>query len=174
MPLTNFSPTKALAGLAALAAVFAIQPFTASTAHALCVTGVAYNDVLNMRSRPTSRSPIVGAIRPGRCGVRFVERSGNWMFVRYRGQQGWVNSRFISDRDEGDGGGGGGPIFACVAGVRFNDVLNVRRRPTVNSSIVGVLRPNSCRVRILDYSGNWRRISKGPVVGWVNGRFLDR
>lgn len=158
-------------GLATFGALlFTAQPFTASTAHALCVVGVSYNDVLNMRSRPTSGSSIVGAIGPNRCGIRLDGRTGNWMYVRYRGQSGWVNSRFISDGDEGDGR----PDTRCVRGVAGNDVLNVRRAPTTQSAIRGVLAPRACGVRVVGRSGNWVQISRGNVSGWVNSRFLTR
>ncbi|UHC17323.1 SH3 domain-containing protein [Methylobacterium currus] len=70
-----------------------------SVAHAqqtLRVIDTAPNDVLNVREYPTTDARIVGVIPPdGRGLVASGERSGNWVFVRYRKVEGWVSRRFV-------------------------------------------------------------------------------
>ncbi len=60
------------------------------------VTGVAYNDVLNIRSGPSVKYRIVGSIPPGSaCVVRTGPRRGKWVKVSYAFEKGWVNSRYL-------------------------------------------------------------------------------
>ena len=61
-----------------------------------CARGVASNDVLNIRQRPTASSAIVGYIPPNGCGVEVRNRSGNWYRVVYGRASGWVNGRYLS------------------------------------------------------------------------------
>jgi len=142
----------------------AFTPLTTS-AQAACVINVAQNDVLNMRSGPSTGNPVVGILYPGRCGVNIVQRSGNWAYVTWQGRQGWVNLRFIGEQ-------GPAPTIACVVNVAFNDVLNIRAAGTSNSRILGVIPPNGCGVRVLSQNGSWTRIRYNGVAGWVSSRFL--
>ncbi len=63
------------------------------------VVGVPSWDVLNIRKWPATRSRIVGAAQPGarvwveRCIVK--PRATDWCKISWRGQYGWVNSRFL-------------------------------------------------------------------------------
>ena len=70
-------------------------PLTAR-AQTLRVIDTAYNDVLNVREFPTADSRIIGVIPPdGRGIVPLGDRSGNWVFVRYRKAEGWVSRRYL-------------------------------------------------------------------------------
>ena len=64
------------------------------------VRGVAPNDVLNMRSGPSPRHEVVGAIPPDAVAVYPVGRTVRfgpsvWREVSYNGVRGWVNGRFL-------------------------------------------------------------------------------
>ena len=61
---------------------------------------------------------------------------------------------------------------ACVVGVRSNDVLNIRSRPSGASRIKGVVPPGSCRMRVYQRGARWSRISYRGVFGWVSNRFV--
>ena len=71
-------------------------PFAATDAEAACVSGVASNDVLNIRNGAGGSYNIVGFIRPGKCGVVTGRRQGNWVWVDY-GRGGYVHSRYLRD-----------------------------------------------------------------------------
>jgi hypothetical protein len=61
------------------------------------VTGVAGNDVLNIRSAPSADRPIVGTIPPSGRGIRIVDRcDGQWCPIEYGGIRGWVNRRYLT------------------------------------------------------------------------------
>jgi uncharacterized protein YraI len=60
------------------------------------VSGVAANDVLNIRSGPDANSGIVSSIPPDGRGVRIVGGcSGQWCPIDYLNARGWVNRRFL-------------------------------------------------------------------------------
>ena len=60
------------------------------------VVGVASDDVLNIRSGPSVRYPIVGEIPSGSgCVIRSRICQGRWCRVQYVGMRGWVNVRYL-------------------------------------------------------------------------------
>lgn len=78
----------------------------------LIVTNVAYDDVLNMRSRPSASSRIVDELVPGEHGIIHLDArctplsrpwAQRWCPVsHYNGEkvtQGWVKARFVRDSD---------------------------------------------------------------------------
>lgn len=61
------------------------------------VVGVTPNDVLNMRENPSPRGFVVAEIPFDAGGLRnlgCIDRQ-SWCKVRFRGQEGWVNGRFL-------------------------------------------------------------------------------
>jgi uncharacterized protein YraI len=78
----------------------------------LIVSGVAANDVLNMRSGPGTSYPVVDALPPGNHGIihldgpcvpKSVKPSSRWCKVsHYNGDKvtkGWIKRRFTVDSD---------------------------------------------------------------------------
>ena len=66
-----------------------------------------------------------------------------------------------------------GPDTYRVRGVADWDVLNIRRRPTSSSRIVGEIPPYGSGVHCLGpCRGNWCRISWRGTIGWVHMRQL--
>jgi hypothetical protein len=89
-------PTKPRPLLAALG-LFLAAAAPAHAQSALRVVGVAPNDVLNVRELPSAGARIVGIIPPdGRGVVPNGERVGNWIFVRHRRVEGWVDRRYVA------------------------------------------------------------------------------
>ena len=166
--LEKFASLLGALVLGAMLHMFA-APFVATGANAACVTGVARNDVLNIRNGPGGSFNIVGSIRPGEGGVVTGRRSGSWIWVDY-GRGGYVHSRYLRSEDEG----GDASDQRCVRGVAANDVLNIRERPNASSAIRGYIPPNACGVEVRNRSGNWYRVVYGGTSGWVNGRYLRR
>ena len=62
-----------------------------------CVSGVAPDDVLNLRAFPSSRSRVLVQLNRNQCDIAFLPYTvGNWQKVRVDGWQGWVNRRYLS------------------------------------------------------------------------------
>ena len=62
------------------------------------VTGVAANDVLNIRTQPSARSQIIGGFGPFETGVEVIARSddGKWGRVNTGERAGWTAMRFLA------------------------------------------------------------------------------
>ena len=66
------------------------------------------------------------------------------------------------------------PAIYSVTGVQDDDVLNVRREPTVQSDIIGVLEPDAADIEVVALSENgWGLLNTGEGSGWVNMRFME-
>lgn len=59
------------------------------------VVNVSADDTLNMRADSSSDSPILAKLAPGTVLLRLGENKG-WVNVIYRGQPGWVYSKYIA------------------------------------------------------------------------------
>lgn len=66
------------------------------------VVGVASDDVLNVRRRPSASAPVVGALSPFATGIRRFEclipvgSSTEWCEIRKGSTRGWVAARFLA------------------------------------------------------------------------------
>ena len=92
----------ALALIAALVLPFqataqALQPFP----QAYSVTGVAADDVLNIRAAPNARAPIIGELRPFAVSVEVLRLSedGKWGMVAAGDGMGWTSMHFLKPLD---------------------------------------------------------------------------
>lgn len=62
------------------------------------VRGVASTDWLNIRSRPTASSNVVGRIHAHGSGVHCLGPcKGRWCRVSWRGIVGWTNMKFLGE-----------------------------------------------------------------------------
>lgn len=79
------------------------------------VTGVAVNDVLNIRAEPSARTPIVGSFAPDQTGIEVVGLSEDrrWGLVRSDEGVGWSAMRFLS-RERADGWQDGQQHLTCA------------------------------------------------------------
>lgn len=67
------------------------------------VTGVASDDVLNIREEPSAATPIIGHFRPGQRGVEVMELSenGRWGLVNSGERAGWSSMRYLARESTG-------------------------------------------------------------------------
>lgn len=67
------------------------------------VTGVASDDVLNIRAEPDARSPIIGHFRPDARGIEVMGLAQNrrWGLVNTEGQSGWSSMRYLAPEGTG-------------------------------------------------------------------------
>lgn len=150
------------------------------------VTGVAPDDMLNVRDRPGVRgSTVVGRLAPD---ARRVLRSGpvedvggrDWWHVRHPTlppQGGWVNSRFLAAQT----GLAPEELSYRVTGVAADDALNIRSFPGTDGEIIARIPPHASGLRWNGESaavagGTWWELVHPDLpggTGWVNARFLE-
>ncbi len=62
-----------------------------------CVSGVAPDDVLNLRAFPSAQSRILAELDHDQCDIAFLPYTdGSWQKIRVDGRQGWVNRSYLS------------------------------------------------------------------------------
>ena len=109
------------------AAVAALEPADALFGR---VTGVADDDVLNVRARPEVRAPKLGTVPPyATVGIQTCRRRSRSLWCRifplaqngYDGPAGWVNARYLKLSDRGyvliDGRGNCDYALSCSRGI---------------------------------------------------------
>jgi SH3-like domain-containing protein len=116
------------------------------------------SDLLNVRSQPNPRSPIVGKL-PGNADVQILKTTGDWMLVtpvspdtqniEFQGQ-GWVFKYFIGLGTRGYG----------------KQTVTVFRQANSNSGKAGRI-PASRPVKLLNCQGQWALVEKNGVKGWL-------
>lgn len=76
------------------------------------VTGVASDDVLNIRAEPSAGAAIIGQLRPGARAVEVVALSENerWGLVNTEGQSGWSSMRYLAREGTGSWRDGEAPL----------------------------------------------------------------
>lgn len=67
----------------------------AARAETVEVTGVAFNDVLNLRSEPRAGAPLTGALPPAAVGIETLKRADGWVYVRSGQLEGWAAARYL-------------------------------------------------------------------------------
>lgn len=82
----------------AAALVLALSALPAPAAEAVLpgladVTGVAADDVLNIRARPGTRAAIIGSFPPDATGIEVVEARDGWLRVALPEGSGWISAR---------------------------------------------------------------------------------
>ncbi len=119
------------------------------------VTGVAADDVLNVRSGPGVENTIVGMLPPNASGITPTGQSaqaadgGTWWQIAnpvLPGGTGWVNAQFLA--------ADAAPVPSTpaavgqlrVIGIAPNEVLYLRAAPSVEAPIVGLLQPDAVGV----------------------------
>ncbi|MCC5999601.1 MAG: SH3 domain-containing protein [Pararhodobacter sp.] len=175
------APTQPAADTSAAAAPSAApsQPVTAApqtqtpvAAAGYAVTGVAADDVLNVRSGPGTENMITGMLPPNATGITPTGDSaqsadgGTWWQIAdpaLPGGTGWVNARFLALA------GAASPAQAApadpapahspqrldpaqyhqVTGIAANEVLYLRSSPAPDAPIVGMLPPDATRIIII-------------------------
>lgn len=90
----------ALLWLALLALPAAAQEYPALHS----VTGVAADDVLNIRSTPSASAEVIGTLAPDQTGVEVIlaDESGKWGQVNSGEQSGWAALRYLSLQPQND------------------------------------------------------------------------
>ncbi len=64
------------------------------------VTGVAADDVLNIRARPDADAPVIGTLTPTATGIEVVAEQDGWAQINAHEHAGWVNATYLAYRTD--------------------------------------------------------------------------
>lgn len=116
----TFAPALALTVALALAGpALATQEYILPTL--FDVTGVASDDVLNIRTRPDAGAPIMATLAPDATRIEVVEERGGWGRVNAAEGSGWVSMRYMAYRTDVWQPGALPAAFRCLGTEPFWD-----------------------------------------------------
>lgn len=78
-----------------LATLWLCAAVSATQAETVEVTGVGFDDVLNLRTEPRAGAPLAGALPPAAFGIEALKRTDGWVYVRSGQLEGWASARFL-------------------------------------------------------------------------------
>ena len=122
---------------------------------------------LNVRSEPTTASSVIGALNAHEQVSVYLVDNG-WAKIDYKGSDGYVSIKYLKHKAEGvyaDGAQSSG-VYEVVA-----QKLNVRSRPTTESSVIGALNMQD-QVDVDAIDNGWAKINYGIGVGYVSAKYL--
>ena len=62
------------------------------------VTGVADDDVLNIRAQPNAKAAIIGSFAPDAAGIEVIEVRDGWLRIVQPEASGWISARYATLR----------------------------------------------------------------------------
>jgi uncharacterized membrane protein len=132
------------------------------------VTGVAADDVLNLRAEPRAGAALVGALAPAASGVEALRQSGGWTYVRSGQMEGWASARYLRPALSFSGGPPPFPLHCVGTEPFWSLTLDGKRAIYRTPEIAEAASP----VASLEPSRNstivWRvRPADGPIMSAV-------
>ena len=145
-------------------AFFGIQTAVAETYR---VSGTGSSIALNIRAKPSTKSKKIGSIpRNGKGIEKLGPCKSSWCKIRYKGKVGWSSMKYLKREASVSSS-------YRVRGVRSDDVLFIRARPSVRSKKVGSITPDGRGVNKLGpCKGNRCKISYRGITGWSSMKYL--
>lgn len=159
----NRRTRKALAGLVAASALASGAIWLPQFALANIGT-VSATTALNVRLQPSTSSQILGVLSAGEQVERRGDPQGEWTPIRYRGQDAWVFSAYVSLGNLSSAAGGTGTATAHV---------NVRASASTLSPVLGVLRTGTSIAITGAISGGWVPVDYNGRAGFVYAAYLS-
>lgn len=134
-------------------------------------TGKITANSLNVRSKPSLQSAVIGKLNSGET-VSVSSQNGGWTEIIYSGTKGWVSSQYVqvqSAQQESKAtqrnSGKTGTVTATS--------LTVRNKGSLNGKPIGSVSKGQT-FAILEESNNWAKIEYQPgSYGWVASWFMD-
>lgn len=125
---------------------------------------------LNMRVNPW-----VGASRirliPRKAVVDILVYGSEWCYVRYKGDEGYVMTKFLSVGSGGGSSSGGSSTATFAQVVTGGGGLNLRKKASTGSTRLLII-PEGMLVQVQSKGSEWCKVTFNGVTGYVKTNFL--
>ena len=118
---------------------------------------------LNIRSGPGLSYSVSGSLKQSDV-VSIVERSGDWIKIKYGSTEGWIASWHTEPVKE--------TKKSTNKIVSQVDRLNIRSQPSLSSSVLSQLSAGE-EATIVQTNGEWTEISANGINGWVSNQYIE-
>ena len=123
---------------------------------------------LNVRSLPGTDSWVLGNLAPKEQVVVY-RIDGSWAEIKYNNQTAYISAKYIKKIESVNAKEVVGQVYKVISQSR----LNVRKRPSADSQILGVLQPAE-QIEVLSIEGQWAKIRYRLNVGYVALRYIEK
>lgn len=150
--------------------------FTTYASFAQTSKGVGYinGKDINLRTNPSKTSKVVGLLSGQKVNIH--GESGDWYEVSLGKTKGWVKKDFVTIKtqpkknkkveNKNDGSKLSNIQNPCIKG----ENINIRSLPSKDSKVIAKL--SNLKVKIIDESGDWYKISSNKTRGWIRKDFI--
>ncbi|WP_163098970.1 SH3 domain-containing protein [Peribacillus alkalitolerans] len=131
---------------------------------------------LNIRNQASEKGKLLGSVKKN-AKVTILSISGTWYYIQTESKiKGWVSNKYVTTTPP-KGTSTKPPVTKPpVVNIKTLYVkassLNVRSEPSMNGEILGKLLTND-EVKASEVKGNWTKVSKDKLVGWVASQYLS-
>ena len=152
---------------ALLVAICMLTGTAGALADAVSVTA----DRLNLRAEPSTDSRPLGIVTSGEK-LKYICEDGQWLYVRYNGQAGYVNSGYVLVNEPGIAADVEATVNNVSGTATAKTRVNLRSLPTTAGQIVKVIDKGDV-VTITGLSGCWYRVTYSGQTGFVRSEYFD-
>ncbi|WP_147525012.1 SH3 domain-containing protein, partial [Anaerosalibacter massiliensis] len=119
-------------------------------------------DILNVRERPSTTSTVITQVKKG-SKYTVLAKSNDWYKINANGKTGWISGNYIIATSN----------IRYINSVQVMvDVLNVREKPTIESSRISQVKNGDVYI-VLDESDGWCKINNNGKIGWISGNYVQ-
>ncbi|BCB04951.1 SH3 domain-containing protein [Bacillus sp. KH172YL63] len=131
--------------------------------------GTVNTDGLRMRKGPSTADQVITVLDKGDA-VTVTGKEGDWLKIESGNTSGWVHREYIT---------GGVDTQASSSrrsenkqGIITDNALNVRKSPSIQSSVLGVLNRGD-QVEVTGSVSGWYEIAFGDTKAWISERYVE-
>lgn len=130
------------------------------------ISKVVNNDILNFRKAPNTKSGIIQVLKKGEQ-VTVLEEGAGWTKAKYKGNIGYLSSRFLSSTSSySSTGASAGSKMEVLA-----NNLSIRKSANSMSEKIAVLNKGDL-VEFMSSSNGWNKVRFNGHVGYVSSYYL--
>ena len=144
--------------MALSAAVITAFTLTASAVSA----GRVNTNSLRLRSGPSTSSSVVANYDAGKQ-VIIYDQDGDWYKVYVDGKEGYMAAEYVDKMDTVE--------FAAIPAKVATEILNLRQKPSTESSIIKQLTENTA-ISIIGVEDGWFKAKHADSVGYVHPSYI--
>ena len=125
---------------------------------------VVSNSMLNIRNQPSSAGGVVGALSP-KTHINVIHLVDGWAEFLFNGKTAYVSLKYLKKVNA--------DVAAELYKVISTSNLNVRHQPSIQSGVLGSLKPGM-QVEVLSTLDGWAEIKFNSGLGYISSKYIRK
>lgn len=157
-------PTKLLILLLLFSLLTAVLLFSASAASQAYGAGTVSVSALNVRSEPSTASPISTRLSKGNIVVILDKPNDSWYHINYNGSVGYVASLYVSDVQTAKN--------FSASGTLTGSEIRMRSTPNTEGAVLGTYSDGTV-MSVIGINNGWYKVKYEGNTGYIRSDFLN-